>query len=203
MCECHLSNVLSLASWWLGFVVSVVHMSKLDSWAGKCDPHPVTLVHFIFISIGVARQTSFAGEIWESDGFILCSWNPAVHLLVCENITLLLHFFFFFFSWTFSWKGEQIRLKSSGGFLCLQGDFLLCALQTSPIHFKIKIMILLFLFFLRPFHPLFTSLNVSSISGCVWVFGGGDLMLPLKTWTRPWYGSKRTGVIDMRGERTG
>lgn len=80
MCECHPSNVLSLASWWLGFVVSAVHMSKLDSWAGKCDPRPLTLVHIIFISLCVARQTSTAGEMWELDGFILCGVNPAVHL---------------------------------------------------------------------------------------------------------------------------
>ena len=62
-------------------------MSKLDSWAGKCDPRPVTLVRIILIS--VARQTSFAVEIRESGGFILCGLNSALHLFVCVNVTLL------------------------------------------------------------------------------------------------------------------
>lgn len=55
-------------------------MSKLDSWAGKCDPHPLTLLHFIFIILGVARQTSAVGEISESDGCILCCASSTVHL---------------------------------------------------------------------------------------------------------------------------
>lgn len=58
-CECHLSCILSLASWWLDFVLPEELVSKLASWDGKSG-HPLillTLVKFICICFGVARQT--------------------------------------------------------------------------------------------------------------------------------------------------
>lgn len=140
-------------------------MSKLAGWAGKCDARPLTSVRFIFISFGVARQTSSAGEVW-------CCFYSAWCEPCCTPATccfcgfLLLTESGLFFILYFFYMNKTTDLKLQGGFFCLQGVFLPCFnrqgqfFPNKEYYFSSV--------YLSPFFSFlffFTSLNVSSISG--------------------------------------
>lgn len=149
MRECHLSNVLFSASWWLGFVVSVVHMSKLDSWACKCDPHLLMLISPSF-ELDVAGQTFYTWEIWSSEGFCFVQYKllyTCWRILVCDYVAFLCYkiswilvFCFVFLTmniFVLAWNGEHIWWNSSAGLFAPSGN--LCPPPPSPIHFTVHV----------------------------------------------------------------